>query len=303
MRVLAQRMPNKADSFCYVCGDFTTTAQRAITPLLRTAYFSYFGCKIGDHDKAWAPHICCKACYNGLTAWFSGKKASLSFAVPMVWREPRSHADDCYFCLTDITGFNASSRKIIYPNLPSALRPVPHSDDLPSPAPPVNKDLLPLSDEDMQSEDDHATPLATEDNISVYSGAGDNEPHWITQEDMNDLARDLYLSKQQSELSLKCAVAECCSKFTSSTLTLSSFRRIWELWAMSMERDQYFSSISFSASDQYSSIHFSDGEELPRQVEPQHDGGLLLDAAARYTRGEILQIVQESPLLSACCMG
>ena len=54
--------------------------------------------------------------------------------------------------------------------------------------------------EDMQSEDDHATPLATEDNISVYSGAGDNEPHCITQEDMNDLSRDLYLSKQQSEL-------------------------------------------------------------------------------------------------------
>ncbi|CAI9729296.1 Hypothetical predicted protein [Octopus vulgaris] len=36
--------------------------------------------------------------------------------------------------------------------------------------------------------------------ISSYSGASGNEPHWITQEDLNDLARDLYLSKQQSEL-------------------------------------------------------------------------------------------------------
>ena len=59
----------KANSFCYVCGDFTTVAQRrTITPLLRTAYFHYFDCKIGDHDKSWAPHICCKPCYNGLTA-------------------------------------------------------------------------------------------------------------------------------------------------------------------------------------------------------------------------------------------
>ena len=60
----------------------------------------------------------------------------------MVWREPWNHADDCYFCLTNITGFNASSRKKIqYPNLRSAMRSVPHSDDLPVPTPPVNKDL------------------------------------------------------------------------------------------------------------------------------------------------------------------
>ena len=60
---------NKANSFCYVCVDFTTFAQRrTITSLLRTAYFHYFDCKIGDQDKSWDSHICCKPCYNGLTA-------------------------------------------------------------------------------------------------------------------------------------------------------------------------------------------------------------------------------------------
>ena len=39
-----------------------------------------------------------------------------------------------------------------------------------------------------------------EDIESTYSGNSGNEPHWITQEDLNGLARDLYLSKQQSEL-------------------------------------------------------------------------------------------------------
>ena len=131
---------NKANSFCYVCGDFSTVARRrTITSLLRTAYFHYFECKIGDQDKLWAPHICCKPCYNGLTAWFNGKKAAFNFAVPMVWREPRNHADDCYFCLSNITGFNASfEKKIKYPNLRSAMRPVPHSDDLPVPTPPIS---------------------------------------------------------------------------------------------------------------------------------------------------------------------
>ena len=114
----------------------------------------------------------------------------------MVWREPRNHADDCYFCLTNITGFNASSRKKIqYPNLRSAMRPVPHSDDLPVSTPPVNKDLLSSSDEEMPSRED-----SLEDIESTYSGTSSNELHWIMQEDLNDLARDLYLSKQQSEL-------------------------------------------------------------------------------------------------------
>ena len=146
-------------------------------------------------------HICSKPCYNGLTVWFNGKKAAFNFAVPMVWREPRNHADDCYFCLTNITGFNASSRKKIkYPNLRSAMRPVPHSDDLPVPTPPVNKEPLSSSDEEMPSRDDSAESISLEDIESTYSGTSGNEPHWITQEDLNDLAGDLYLSKQQSEL-------------------------------------------------------------------------------------------------------
>ena len=45
---------NKANSFCYACGDFTTVAQRRTIPsLLRTAYFHYFDSKIGDQEKFW----------------------------------------------------------------------------------------------------------------------------------------------------------------------------------------------------------------------------------------------------------
>ena len=126
---------------------------------------------------------------------------AFNFAVSMVRREPQNHADDCYFCLTNITGINASSwKKIKYPNLRSAMRPVPHSDDLPVSTPPVNKDLLSSSDEEMPSREDSAESISLEDIESTYSGTSGNKPHWITQEDLNDLAPDLYLSKQQSEL-------------------------------------------------------------------------------------------------------
>ena len=169
---------NKYNSFCYVCGDFTTVAQRRTnTSLLRTANFHYFDCKIGDRDKSWAPYICCKSCFNGLTAWFNGKKAAFNFAVSIVWGEPRNHADDCYLCLTNITGFNASSRKKIkYPNLRSAMRLVPHSDDLPVPTPPVNKDLLSSSDEEMRSREDSAESLSLEDIVYIFR----NKWQWAT---------------------------------------------------------------------------------------------------------------------------
>ena len=117
------------------------------------------------------------------------RKAIFNFAAPVVWREPRSHADDCYFCLTNIHGFNASffflkkkkkkKKKIKYPNLPSAMRPVHHSDDLPVPKLQANKDLLSSSDENFPSGEDSVKSISFEDNVSVYSGTSDNEPLWI----------------------------------------------------------------------------------------------------------------------------
>ena len=48
----------------------------------------------------------------------------------MVWREPRNHVSDCYFCAIDVTGINRKNCKILkYPDLESARRPVAHSDE------------------------------------------------------------------------------------------------------------------------------------------------------------------------------
>ena len=92
----------------------------------------------------WAPHYACETCTSILRKWFTGKVKSMPFAVPMIWREPTNHATDCYFCLTNVKGMNKKNKnKIQYPNIPSALRPVPHSDDLPIPVPAAQLDDLP----------------------------------------------------------------------------------------------------------------------------------------------------------------
>ena len=54
----------------------------------------------------------------------------MPFAIPMVWRELASHLKDCYFSLTKIDGFtNKTKSSFMDPDIPAAMRPVPHSED------------------------------------------------------------------------------------------------------------------------------------------------------------------------------
>ena len=53
------RKCNKSpDRFCYICGKVTFCDQQCtITPLVKALYHAYFGMKLGDQDKGFAPHI------------------------------------------------------------------------------------------------------------------------------------------------------------------------------------------------------------------------------------------------------
>ena len=71
----------------------------------------------------------------------------------MVWREPKAHGNERYFCSCNASGFNAKNEHhILCPNLPSALRPLPHRPDVPVPAPPVVLKDLEESSAEMSSD-------------------------------------------------------------------------------------------------------------------------------------------------------
>ena len=121
---------NSADVLCYMCGEVTLASKtHSITPLIKKAYHLYFGCKLGDQDKKWVPHIVCKSCAKRLGGWINRKGMVMPFAVPMVWMESSNHISDCYFCLTPPAASVMNRKKkqrIDYPNTPSSIRTVPH---------------------------------------------------------------------------------------------------------------------------------------------------------------------------------
>ena len=78
----------------------------------------------------------------------------MPFAVLMIWREPTDHVNDFYFCLTSSVkkGFTRKKKSFIeYPEIPSAIDPVSHSDQLPIPEL-CEIDLLCLGDAESSEE-------------------------------------------------------------------------------------------------------------------------------------------------------
>jgi hypothetical protein len=121
----------------------------------------------------------------------------MSFAMPMVWREMKDHLTDCYFCLTKTDGHNSKSEHTtVYPNIPSALRTVKYDACLPVPKPPQQWTL----------HEEELTSTSPEDEPGPSCSCVDSDfpeltvLQLVSQSELNDLPRDLNISKVQAEL-------------------------------------------------------------------------------------------------------
>ena len=160
-------------------------------------YLAYFKVHLGNQDKSWAPHIVCKTCVETLRSWTQGKNAKLKFGVPMVWREPTNHLDNCYFCLVNVKGFNKKTKHLLkYPDILSTIRPVAHCHEIPVPV----FDRLPEIDDDVISETTSNTDKDEPTDVFLPSDADCDTPSLFSQAELNDLVRDLYLPKMSAEL-------------------------------------------------------------------------------------------------------
>ncbi|XP_065681993.1 uncharacterized protein LOC136095388 [Hydra vulgaris] len=183
---------NSSDWFCYICGNYTIKKQqRNISDFVEKVYFVYFGIKLGEQNKSWAP---LSSSVEKLRQWFQGKKQSLCYGVPMVWREPKKHSDDCYFCSCNVQGFNLKNKKdIFYPNIKSAIHSISHGPGVPIPSPPDSLDDI-LDDQKTLTQQ-----VDSEEDSDCYN-PGTTNPTPFSQSELNDLVRDLGLPKDSADV-------------------------------------------------------------------------------------------------------
>jgi hypothetical protein len=85
-----------------------------------------------------------------------------------------------------------------YPNKPSAIHPVSHSEGLPIPELPDS--FSPCSDEEEERTPEETRQPFTSRGLGFFLNVTSAEPQKITQKELSDLVRNLGLSKNKAEL-------------------------------------------------------------------------------------------------------
>ena len=125
----------------------------------------------------------------------------MPFGVPVVWRVPSNHSTDWYFCMVPpiLNGMSMKKKStLVYPNIPSAIRPVPHGDGLPVSEPPDNFAMYSDDEDSLSSNSEEQQPSASRD--ANYLPSIDSSNHKITEGELSDLLRDLKLPKNKAEI-------------------------------------------------------------------------------------------------------
>src|ERR1044072_8547900 len=82
---------NNPDVFCYICGSYVVQRHRQnITHFVKQAYEAYFGVKLGEQDKSWAPHKVCRSCVESLRLLSRGKKSAMPLVFQWFGANPRT---------------------------------------------------------------------------------------------------------------------------------------------------------------------------------------------------------------------
>ena len=125
----------------------------------------------------------------------------MPFGVPMVWRVSSNHSTDSYFCVVPPIQNGMSMKKkstLVYPNIPSAVWPVPHGDGRPGPEGTDNFAMYSDEEDSVSSNSEEQQPSASRDADNLPSTDVSN--HKITEDELNDLLRALNIPKNKAEL-------------------------------------------------------------------------------------------------------
>ena len=153
----------------------------------------------GDQNKQCTTQVICEYCRRTLEAWLRGEKRALRFATPRIWREPSNHHLGCYFCMVDPSKRREgkSASPIEYPNIPSSIASVPYNtSDLPKSNPPTKVQQMVAVKSSEDSEMEEGEPSSS---VGVRRRQR-SCPYYPNQEDINNLIREMVLTKSIAEL-------------------------------------------------------------------------------------------------------
>lgn len=199
---------NLVNHFCIVCGNyFPSGFLENLTTNLLSSYDECFGLSSQDFiDNSWVPNSICRTCQSSLSYWKSGVRSKQPFFSPMIWREPRNHENDCFFCANK--HFLGASKKtkinLRYTLTESVTMPVPIEPSNNHEEPEIVMEIDEVVEEtmDLVEEDADGTTNSEDDDEEmvtndVCSGCQSSK---FDQAELNDLVRDLGLSKAGAEL-------------------------------------------------------------------------------------------------------
>ncbi|XP_071054071.1 uncharacterized protein [Onthophagus taurus] len=139
--------------------------------------------------KPWVPTSICTTCRLTLINWNDMKKEVV--ITPTMWYEPKDHNEDCYFCACDITGCNKKNKGNILYSYVQSVTPAKKGKIARLDKVPPNKHECSL--EEMSS-------IESEKDSDYEDSVSAKDPELFDQDSLDDLIRDLILSKDSAEL-------------------------------------------------------------------------------------------------------
>lgn len=107
--IMLRKCVNGADNFCYICSELTFNSGGEISHDLWKSVVNFtLAIKWVILIRA-GLQIYAVSCVRLLTGSKNGTH-HMPFAIPMIWRELKDHASDCYFCLKNIKQIISKSK-------------------------------------------------------------------------------------------------------------------------------------------------------------------------------------------------
>ena len=204
-KFVTQSTCNKsADLFCFVCSSFITSRKKiySLTPAFREVFISCYQKDVTQFgaDLCYSSSKVCTSCVNDLNQHVKFNKP-LKYSSPATWKKLnrtfKTHEESCYVCLAEIiqgTRFHSYASwpfNCRHNVIPAVLNLINEFEPSCS-APKISRRDSTESEIEINSHDDP--------NFSSDSPDETDTPRLYDQAALNDLVRDLGLSKEQSLL-------------------------------------------------------------------------------------------------------